>query len=286
MGVTFGLIAALCWGATDFLAGGAARLIGVRKAVLVSNLVGFAALAVFFLFSSEAHHRASSASIAGYFSAITAAACSLSGSLSLSRGLATGKSAVVAPIAMSYGAVTTILSLLSGETFEKRAILGIVICLAGVPLTAMSGRHEPLVGQSRGSEIFFAVLAALLYGVSFWIQGEYALPQLGATLTLLTIYAFGCAALALSFVGRGRMLPLARLESIPLLLGQAFASLAALGSFAIGATLGSTATVTVLSTLSGGVTALLGFLLRHERLTTAQWIGVLAVIAGATALKK
>ena len=47
LGVTVGLIAALYRGATDFLAGWAARLVGVRKAVLVSNLVGFAALAVY-----------------------------------------------------------------------------------------------------------------------------------------------------------------------------------------------------------------------------------------------
>jgi uncharacterized membrane protein len=169
LGVTFGFIAALCWGATDFLAGRAARLVGVRKAVLVSNLVGLAALGAFSLFSLETHRRASTASIAGFIAAIATASCSLLGSLSLSRGLATGKSAVVAPIAMSYGAVTTLLSISSGETFDKQTIMGIAVCLAGVPLTAMSGRGEPLIGDARRSAILFAVLAAILHGISFWI---------------------------------------------------------------------------------------------------------------------
>jgi uncharacterized membrane protein len=44
------------------------------------------------------------------------------------------------------------------------------------------------------------------------------------------------------------------------------------------------AVVTVLSTLSGGIAALLGALLLRERLAALQWLGVLTVLAGAVVL--
>lgn len=46
----------------------------------------------------------------------------------------------------------------------------------------------------------------------------------------------------------------------------------------------SLAIVTVLSTLSGGIAALLGALLLRERLSALQWAGVLTVLAGALVL--
>ncbi|MNV64245.1 EamA-like transporter family protein [compost metagenome] len=52
----------------------------------------------------------------------------------------------------------------------------------------------------------------------------------------------------------------------------------------MGAGSGSLAIVTVLSTLSGGIAALLGALLLRERLSALQWAGVLTVLAGALVL--
>jgi drug/metabolite transporter (DMT)-like permease len=48
---------------------------------------------------------------------------------------------------------------------------------------------------------------------------------------------------------------------------------------------GAVAVVTVLSTLSGGVTALLGVILRGERLTRWQGLGVAKILAGVVLLR-
>jgi drug/metabolite transporter (DMT)-like permease len=283
VGVTFGLLAAFFWGITDFLAGMSARRIGVRRAVFVSLCFGLVVVGSVFLSMPAARSQAFAAPASGWAGALAAAVCTLFGSLTLSKGLSTGKAAIVAPIAMSYGAVTTILSVLSGE---RLGVAGILICIGGVPLTAIT-REAPVVRHAaQTSPVFFAILAALLYGVGFFVQGRYALPALGTTATLFVGYALGAASLALILtVSRGETWQAPPASAWPLLLAQSTASLAALGSFAIGASTGAVAVVTVLSTLSGGVTALLGLTLRAERLTVLQWTGVAAVIAGAVVLR-
>lgn len=286
MGVTFGLLAAFFWGITDFLAGMSARRIGVRRAVFVSLSFGLVVVGTVFLSMPAAHSQAFSAPASGWAGALAAAVCTLFGSLTLSKGLSTGKAAIVAPIAMSYGAVTTLLSVLSGERLSALGVAGILICIGGVPLTALT-REAPAVRHgAQTSPVFFAILAALLYGVGFFVQGRYALPTLGTTATLFVGYAFGAASLALLLtLSRGETWQAPPASAWPLLLAQSTASLAALGSFAIGASTGAVAVVTVLSTLSGGVTALLGLTLRAERLTALQWTGVAAVIVGALVLR-
>ena len=62
-------------------------------------------------------------------------------------------------------------------------------------------------------------------------------------------------------------------------------SLAGWVALALGAMTGAVAVVTVLSTLSGGVTALLGVLLRGERLNWWQGLGVAAILAGVVLLR-
>jgi drug/metabolite transporter (DMT)-like permease len=62
-------------------------------------------------------------------------------------------------------------------------------------------------------------------------------------------------------------------------------SLAGWAALALGATTGAVAMVTVLSTLSGGVTALLGVILRGERLTRWQSLGVATILTGVVLLR-
>ncbi|MDC6127776.1 EamA family transporter [Burkholderia gladioli] len=45
------------------------------------------------------------------------------------------------------------------------------------------------------------------------------------------------------------------------------------------------AIVTVLSSLASAVTVLLGFVIRHERPSAAQWLGIAAILVGVVLLK-
>lgn len=61
-------------------------------------------------------------------------------------------------------------------------------------------------------------------------------------------------------------------------------NLGGFSAFALGAMAGSVAVVTVISTLSGGVAAILGYLFLEERLSTIQVVGVTLVLLGAMVL--
>lgn len=69
-----------------------------------------------------------------------------------------------------------------------------------------------------------------------------------------------------------------------MLLAASLLNLGGFSAFSVGASGGSVAVVTVLSTLSGGIAALLAALLLRERLSVLQWVGVFTVLAGAVAL--
>lgn len=56
-------------------------------------------------------------------------------------------------------------------------------------------------------------------------------------------------------------------------------------TLAYGATTGHVATVTVLSSLASGVSALLGFFVRGERPSALQWLGIATIIAGVVTLR-
>ncbi len=66
--------------------------------------------------------------------------------------------------------------------------------------------------------------------------------------------------------------------------GASLFNLGGFSAFSWGALHGSIAVVTVISTLSGGIAAILGFLFYRERLSLLQIVGVLLVLAGAVLL--
>ena len=53
MDIVMGLLAALCWGVTDYLVGTSARIFGVRQSVLLGQLIGLLVLTSMLAVSSE-----------------------------------------------------------------------------------------------------------------------------------------------------------------------------------------------------------------------------------------
>jgi drug/metabolite transporter (DMT)-like permease len=211
--------------------------------------------------------------IAGLLSAVA--------SLFLTSGLAIGKSAIVAPIAMSYGAVATVLSLMAGEAFRPSSMTGLLLCVAGAPLTALE-RHPSKRHSVRSAGSLFAVAAAFCYGAGFWMQGRFSIPQLGIAGALLLNYLCGVL-VSIFAMFRSRAASPAVLTS-PRMLLLAASSVSALACLAAGIGAGNAAVVTVLSALSGGVTALLGRVFRNETLSWIQIAGIVGVTVGAAVL--
>ena len=281
-----GMLAALFWGATDFLVGVNARAVGIRRAVFFGQMLGFMIMSIILLFSSE-YSRIFAASNHAVLFGVLASLFTLTGALSISKAFAIGKTAVVAPLVASYGVFTTLFSLASGEQISVPQFVGLAICVFGVIFTSLKSRASTTeVKQHSNASIFFAVLSALLYGSSFWLQGKFALPSLGAITMLWLGYAVGIILMSPTFF-KGSMKADLKLPPkgawMPLCAASIF-NLGGFSAFSWGVLNGSISIVTVISTLSGGIAALMGCVFYKEKLSSLQFGGVLLVLAGAVVL--
>ncbi|KGD16408.1 DMT family transporter [Burkholderia pseudomallei] len=280
MAILMGLLSALCWGSTDFLAGHAARRVGVTKSLFYSQSFGFLILT-----ASLALHPSSlriTAIDMGFAVGILAAVCNLIAMAALLRALAIGKASVVAPIVSLYGAVTTILSLATGQSITRPAIAGLVLCIVGASLASISKAAD---GRTESpASIGFALLSAMMFGLGFWLQGAFAVKSLGVV-SALWIYYLTAVVILFATLARARNLSAPPGSIVLLILSISVFSLVGFFSLAYGSTTGHVAIVTVLSSLASGVTALLGFFVRGERPSALQWAGIATIIVGVVMLK-
>jgi drug/metabolite transporter (DMT)-like permease len=286
-----GLASAAFYGVADALAGTVARTVGVRRSVFFYQLLGLLVLSSFVVFSVLDGRLTGlpGASPVIWGMAIAGALTTLSGSVSFSRALSLGNAGVVAPIMTCYGAITTVLSVLTGEVLGVVQLLGLMVCMIGVPLIASGtddAAHPHAKAHARRA-VGWALMSALLYGVGFWVEGRFVLPVLGALPLLVISYMVGTTVLGASFARRSDND--APQRTVPrwawgLMLVTGLLGLAGLTSIAAGAQTGALSVVTVLSTLSAVVTTVVG-MMRGERMTRWQWSGLAAVMLGVGMLR-
>jgi len=280
-----GLLAAAFWGATDFLVGVNARAVGVKRAVFFGQLLGFILMAIIIGFSASHWEKLISAPWPALGVGVLASLCTVVGALALSKAFAAGKTAVVAPLVTSYGVFTTLLAWLGGDALSGWQVSGILVCFFGVLLASRSEHGGDFERRTTSTiSVGFALLAAMLYGISFWIQGKYALPQLGPVNMLALGYAVGVMFLIPEAFKLLRDYATIRLKTFGSLCGASLLNLGGFSAFAWGALNGSVSVVTVISTLSGGIAAILGYFFYRERLSVTQVGGVSLVLLGAVLL--
>lgn len=280
-----GLAAALLWGATDFLIGVNARAVGVKRAVFFSQITGLIVLTTAFaLLPSQVDKLTSATAIAWGF-ALIAAAFTVSGALAISKAFMTGKTSIIAPLVTTYGIFTVIFSWASGENISSTQLFGIMMCAIGVFLASSQPENSSgaTVSPARKS-IGYALLAAFLYGTSFWIQGKYAIPALGPLAVLWIGYLVGTIVILALILDLNTPFKVPRPKVLAALCAASLLNLGGFVSFALGAMNGSLSIVTVISTLSGGVAAIMGFLILKECLSTKQVFGTALVLASAIVL--
>ncbi len=287
--VVLGLASAAFYGVADALAGSAARAVGVRRAVFTYQLLGLLVVAVYVgwcVFNGRLT-ALPGASALSWAVALAGALATLGGSVSFSRALSLGNAGVVAPIMTCYGAITTVLSVLTGEALGAIQLLGLVVCMVGVPMIASGGdASEPAARAHAKQAVCWALGSAVLYGVGFWLEGRFVLPVLGTLPLLVISYMVGTTVLGASLARRGDAVagaPAPRWAwALTLVCG--LLGLAGLTSIAAGAQTGALSIVTVLSTLSAVVTTIIG-LMRGERISPWQWSGLAAVMLGVSMLR-
>lgn len=297
MGIFLGLAAAFNWGAADFMARFATRRIGALRALLFMQLFGFLALTA--VMAATGHW-------AKFFPVfrwsiwawiVLAGVLSVLGALALYRSFEIGVLALVSPIAASYPALTVLLSISTGERLTRAHAAGVAAVTVGVIIAALaSSPHGEVPADSertaepRGAHLLrgvpWALAAALIFGVNYWILGFRVMPVFGgfASVWVIRLVSFCVLALLLR--------PLSEASAIPkpsTLLLIFFIGLTDTAGFVcnnLAFKQEEVAIATVLSSLYGVVTLLFAALFLRERLGRRQWLGVALIFAGVALVSR
>ena len=276
MAVTFGLLAALLWGVTDFLIRVIGRSVGVHRSMLYAQGVGAVPIGLWLACNPAARWPLHDPSPTALAAALGASPLGVLATLALYRGLQVGRVGLVSPIAGAYGAVTAALSLAGGETIGRAAVAGIAAVVVGgllvsIPARDASGARDGSSPDGRAGALW-AIAACIGFGVQFWVQGRFAAPQLSAVVPVGIYYAFSTLALAVAAVIRRPPLALSPRDAASVL---GTGAVAVLGFVAVSAGLatGQVAIVTVLSSLQSAITVGLACALLGEQLARHQWLG-------------
>jgi len=299
MGILLGLLSALCWGASDFIARFATRRIGTLRTTFYMQFAGCLLLSILLrwlggwghLFDGSGWPPWAWGALAGLLNAI--------GTLALYRSFEIGKMAVVAPVSASYPALTAILSVSAGEHLTPARLAGTLLTLAGAIVVVRGENGSPTEGDEKearpeehagrvssappklGAGISWALLAASGYGVLFWLLGTHIVPSAGYAATVWMI-RLTCS--MLTFPG---LVLVKQPLSLPHQ-GSVFAALLAIaildtGAFVLnnrGMQLEQVSVVSVLASLYSVVTVVLATMFLREHISLRQWLGMLGIFAG------
>ena len=206
--------------------------------------------------------------------------------LLLYQGLARGPVSVVAPIVASHPVLVVAVAVALGAAPTGLQWIGMAATVAGVVVVAKYAHEE------RGSEalppahlrttIFIALGSAVAYAALI-LAGQQAVPVYGDFQTLWFGRMVSLATLTLFFIGK-REAPSLPFRWWPFLILQGLCDTGGyLALFAGSHGTGAEITAVTASTF-GAVTVILARFILKERITAAQWFGIVTVFAGVVML--
>src|ERR1700680_4098665 len=136
MGILLGLLTAVTWGCSDFLARFATHRMGTLRAMLYMQFIGFVLLTICLPWLGGWGQLADGSGWQPWAWGILAGCVNAVSTLSLYRGFEIGKMSLVAPLSASYPALSVTLSLLSGARLSATGATGIFCTTLGVLLGA------------------------------------------------------------------------------------------------------------------------------------------------------
>ncbi len=289
----YGFIAAAGWGMSTIAAAKAARRAGTYIAILLSQVLGAAALT-----ATAVAARAPVMSLG----AVTLAGLALAGLLQLAgwatyyRALEAGPVGMVSTVAASYAGITAVLAVtVAREQIGSVGGGGVALAVAGVTIAAASsgepaasgaggqapaGRARHRAARRRCGGIPLAITSAATYGTGAFLLGRYS-PNAGWLASSLVAYATSVAALtvALPFTCRVRALWRST-TALGWAAAAGLAEAAALLAFARGGQQGEMAVTAAVSSLYPLIPLAAGLLLFREHLTRRQVLGAGCIISG------
>jgi drug/metabolite transporter (DMT)-like permease len=268
MAVVFGLLAALAYGASDFVGGHTTKRSNPWTVVACSQTVAMVGvlIAIPFLPGQLTVSAVLWGGLAGVGSAV--------GSIALYRGLSSARMNVVAPLSgVMAAAVPVLVGLVTGERPHLLALIGVIIALAAIVLVSLS-RSTDSARRSSG------VVEGLVAG------GGFALLFIGLQrpgrhtgiwpLTMAEVVAVAVVVTA-TVIGGHPLRPAPRT-----VLGTGTAGVLAFAAtllYLLSTRHGLLSIVAVLVSLYPALTVILAAVVLHERSTRVQLAGMLAAAA-------
>ena len=209
--------------------------------------------------------------------------------LSLYRSFEVGAISIAGPVSSSYPALTVALAVASGERIHALRGAGLALTFIGMILAALTfapdekhaidpRTHHSDAHLSKGAA--FAIVAAVGYGVMFWLLGFHVVPRIGSGLSVWVIRLTTLSVLLLVGLPTGKALPLPRGNVWWLLLVTGLMDTSAFVANNAGMGAGHVAVVSVLASLYGAVTVLLSWIFLRERIERSQWFGIFLIFVG------
>ena len=283
--IAAGLAAALCWGTADYMSRSQSEKVGYYRTVIYSHVVTLIVILVLVpLVSPDL--------VLPVFPLVALAAAGAFNFVAfifLYRAFHTGVVSVVAPVAYTYPAVTTVLSIgILGTVLSSVRILAIAGIILGVVLlstrfselsksfTSRSGMTAG-VGSAIGSSVSFGTV---------YIAIGYAAPLVSVVVPVMVLRAMGIVAgLALAPLLHQDVRP-SRLTFSRTMIGMGVLETAGFLSFTYGISVGggSLPIVAAISGMGGAVAASYGLYFLKERLEPNQAAGVLLSLLGVFTL--
>lgn len=283
MGILLGVLTALTWGGSDFLARFAAHRMGALRAMLYMQLIGFIILTIALPWLGGWGHLADGSGWQPWAWGTLAGCVNAVSTLSLYRSFEIGKMAVVAPLSASYPVLSVSLSLLSGERLSAARAIGIACTMLGVLLVA-GGEKPPDENDAEavrrsGKGISWALSSAVGFGVLFWLLGTHVIPRVGAPQTVWMI-RMTCTAVVTAVILLARQpigLP-RNTRWMSLGMGAGDTSAFVLSNRAM--QIEQVAVISVLGSLYGAVTVALAAIVLREHVSRWQWAGIASIFSG------
>jgi drug/metabolite transporter (DMT)-like permease len=289
MGILLGLLTALAWGSSDFVARFATRRIGALRTTLYMQLAGLLLLTIFLPWIGGWGHLMDGSGWQPWAWGTLAGVVNGIATLSLYRSFEVGKMAVVAPLSASYPALTVALSLLSGEHLTSMRVAGIAFILVGVVLVAggetapmeNAGASQAPAGNKTGSGIGWAFISAVGFGIRFWLLGTRIVPRVGFASTVWMIRLTSSMLTAVVILLLKQPISLPRAGPVPgWLVGMGVLDTGAFVLNNRGMQLEQTSVVSVLASLYGAFTVTLAAIFLREHLSRWQWMGIVSIFGG------
>jgi len=268
--VSFGLAAALAWGAADFTGGVATRRANAYSVVIGGEAVGLAVLLVLAFTTGETPPAMGNLVLAGL-----AGIGGGFGLILLYRALASGQMSVAAPISAVLAAAIPVLVNAVGQGWPDPLVLaGLLLALLAIWLIAR-GEGATDSARLKLEHIRLPFLAGIVFGLFFVLlhqasQESLFWPIIATRMASIT-FLLGFATLT-----RQQWKPQRALWPMIALCG--LLDTAGNGLFVLAGQLGRMDVAAVLSSLYPAATVALAWLLLRERIARLQVVGIFSAL--------